>query len=332
MTVELRALDGRDPLGFLAALGVLRLLGSEAKLSFEPAAGTARLHGPWANVDAAVADLVALVDRSDPDAPIPGVSPSFPLAKATRKGGTAQAEENGKVDQSDPMRVARASFATVVKKVRDLDSGAADVWLPSLVTDLAVDRAGRVALSPFMAPSGQQSVRTFFVKAAALVRADPAGHIKGALTRWRRVDGFTGEYLDHRVLRSGADHPSGESVEAGVPGATWLATMALPLFRLSGDGSRPSATSWDRIGGRLVMYWPLWTAPLDASAIKVLLGHPAVAPKASQEGGKRLDVEMDAPGASLREMSVFTVCAAERRQIEGRKSAGVLTPVPVELR
>ena len=107
---------------------------------------------------------------------------------------------------------------------------------PHLLTDLAVDNNGRAGLTPYAAPSGKQNLRTFFSKPLHEVRASP-GRIHEALTGWRRVEGFTGEYLDHHVLNAAADSPGWlrTAAESGVPGATWLATMALPVLPYIGS-------------------------------------------------------------------------------------------------
>jgi hypothetical protein len=306
--VELPALDGRDPLGFLAALGLLRIIRGEqctnVGLSFSDTAGTATLHSPLTSIDEIASELNTVIARAAGDTAIVGVDARFPL----RKSGSGP----------DPMRVPRHEFPRLVERVSALGHEAGE-WLSVLVTDLAVDRQGRVALTPFTAPSGQQSLRTFFTTSLQFVRKEPC-LLKEALEGWRRVDGFTGEYLDHRVIRDAADHPSGKSVEAGVPGATWLATMALPLLRLTGDGTRPNATLWHSDARRSVMLWPLWRQTLDQHAVRILLQHAAVRPIAIDP--LRVNKER------LRPLGVFEVCGAER-QHEGRKSAGVLAPVTV---
>jgi hypothetical protein len=308
---ELPALDGRDPLGFLAALGLLRLLtgsGTTPRLAWSAETGCAMLHAPLAGTGAIASALADAVTRIGDDCVIGGAGPDFPLVKQ----GTG----------SDPMRVRREDF----RGLADRTSPGAHPWLAVLVTDLAVDRAGRAALTLYVAPSGQQSLRTFFGKPLAVVRAEPA-RLAEALTGGRRADGFTGEYLDHRVLRSAADHPSGRSLEAGVPGATWLAAQALPLLRLTGDGHRAAATLWHRLGRRQVMIWPLWRPALDIHAVGALLAHPLLRPERGDADGAHAAPVV--PRAALAPLGVIDVYGAERQAIEGRKNAGALAPVTV---
>jgi CRISPR-associated endonuclease/helicase Cas3 len=309
--VEMPALDGRNPLGFLASLGLLSALSmanvSPLRLSFSRASAAAELYSPLASIDEAVGRLRDLVTQQ-PDAAVVGLDPGFP-PRAGRSGG-------------DPLRQSRGEFRQLLEEVRSLDARAASDWMPCLFTDLAVNREGRVHSTPFCAPSGQQNMRTFFEKPLSAVRADPS-LLQEALVSWRRVDGFTGEYLDHRVINSAADDPGGRSVERGVPGATWLATMAIPFLRVAGDRNRIEATLWYRVGRRLVMIWPLWDRPLDMTAIRVMIEHPCLSP---------LDDRPAVDGRVWPALGIFAVYGAERQEIPGRKSAGVLAPRLVDVR
>jgi hypothetical protein len=309
--LQLPALDGRDPLGFLASLGLLRLLaedGANVRLSFSDQTAAAVLHGPYDSAEGVATALGDVLARN-PDSVIPGLPAVFPQTKAGTKG-------------SDPVRVRRDEYREHVQAVRQSVGREALRWQAAIATDLASDKEGKVILTPFFAPSGQQTVRSFFEKPVTMVRREPERLLE-ALTEWRRVPGVTGEYLDHRVLRSKADHPRGESAEIGVPGATWLAIMAMPLLRLTGDGASMRSTLWRRLPGRQsVMIWPVWAWPLDLPAVVTLIEHPGIT----------IDV---ADGSYVTDttvwpaLGVFAVAAATRRPVEGRKSAGVLTPVTV---
>ncbi|MFI6504542.1 hypothetical protein [Nonomuraea typhae] len=309
ITVGLPALDGRQPLEFLAALGLLRVLTQEcqipARLSFSGATACARLHSPLETTEQIAAALAGVVASIDEPAVLPGVSAGFPPPAATGK---------------DPLRWPRTEYRAKAEELRCTDPRAAETWLACMTTDLAVDSQGRGAISPFMAPSGQQNLRTFFEMPLKAVQAHPE-HLHEALTRWRRVEGFTGEYLDHRVLRSAADDPRGRpGHEAGVPGATWLATMALPLFRLTGDGATVRSTLWHRITGDHIMLWPLWEPALDLHAVQCLLEHPAFTP---------VDGQPVVNTAAWTPLGVFGVYGAHRRRIPGRTFDGVLTPIAI---
>ena len=308
--VEAPALTGQDALGFLAALGLLSLLSSHhpgaVQLSFHGSRETAEIHSPLPDLDAIAQELADIVAATDKDAVIAGAAPGFPLRAGKGK---------------DPMRQPRHGYRKLAADLALIDPQATSRWLPHLFTDLAVDKSGRAALTPLAAPRAKQNVRSFFGKSQDLVRNQPA-LIREALSGWRRVEGVTGEYLDHRVLNSPADHPRGaKSAERGVPGATWLATMALPLLRLTGDGQHVQATLWHRHGQRHIMIWPLWQRPLDAHAVQVLLEHPTLKPAAPGLGVRSTDWS---------QLGIFAVHAAERERLpDTDKFAGVLAPLRV---
>jgi hypothetical protein len=306
--IDLPAIDGRSPLGFLASLGLLRLLESAGvdslHMSFSPTTATAVLHSSLGSIDEVVGLLERLLTETSADAVMVGTDPRFPL----RAGRNA-----------DPMRRQRAEFRDLLAEMAVIDDCACREWMPFLFTDLAVDSQGRADLTPFCAPSGKQNLRTFFEKSFSAVRADPS-LIREALVGWRRVDDFTGEYLDHRVLNSAADDPGGRSAERGVPGATWLATMAIPMLRLTGDGEHIQATLWHRVGRRSVMIWPLWQQPLERFAIAVLIEHPSLRP---------IGDPPTVSSSNWPDLGIFAVYGAERQRIRGRNFAGVLAPAPI---
>lgn len=309
--IEMPALDGRNPLGFLAALGLLRVLDkmevNPPRLSFSRDSAVAQLHSRLDSIDD-VAEKLRHFVAEDPSAAVAGLDARFPV-RAGQKGG-------------DPMRQSRAEYRDLVRQIDAIDPRAASEWMPCLLTDLAVDSQGRADLTPFCAPSGKQNLRTFFEKPLAAVRADPSC-LRDALVMWRRVEGFTGEYLDHRVINSAADDPAGRAgTERGVPGATWLATMAIPLLRVAGDGSRISATLWYRAGRRPVMLWPLWHQPLDLPAVRVMVEHPCLTP---------VDDKPTVSSGGWPALSIFAVYGAERQEIPARKFAGVLAPRSVRV-
>lgn len=304
--VPLPALDGRTPLGFLAALGVLRLItehtGRSARLAWSPADATAVLHDARTDLDALVEDLTAIVTSIPSDGVLLETSTGFPPL------GTAP----------DKLRMARPAFTGYASQVTELDGAAGERWLGSLVTDLSIDKESRIDISLYIAPSGKQSMRTMLSKSLNLIRNSP-GLLREALVAWRRYPAVTGEYLDHRVLYDAADTPDGKTdAERGVPGATWLALMSYPLLRTTAVDARPVSTCWQHLNRRLGrrMIYPLWSAPLDTAAVQALLSHPVL-----------VGAEAGPPPPLATLLSVFWIGHAARRKIAGRKSSGVLVPI-----
>lgn len=319
--LELPALDGRDPLGFLAALGAFRLLSEESddevRLSFSDQSAVARLHSPYESCDEVVGALKAVLGRIPDGGYLPDVKPGFPLPAGTG---------------ADPMRVKpREDYSpggsqrknTLYERAVSGGGTSALSWLSVLVTDLARDDGGRAALTPFSAPFGKMNVRTFVDAPTRAVRNNPE-HLREALVGWRRTPGFIGEFFDHRAWRNPADDAQGGSVASGVPGATWLALMALPLLRIGGNGQAVSATLWQPTRPPL-MAWPIWRQPLDLPAVRTLIEHPDLS--VERRGGEaRLE---RGKAAVLRALGVFAVGAAQRLPVDERGYARPLTPVSV---
>lgn len=314
--VDLPALSGLDPLGFLAAVGVLRLLGrdgGDVRLSFDPITATARLDGIQ-DLEGVVEHLVGLLDAMPPGGLFVGLPVQF--VPAPQRGAPF----------SDPGRIHPEVFKRFV-----LQSDAEGrQWARSLWTDLAVDDEGRCAFTPFYAPTGKQTLRTALEKPADAVRVDPAARIGEALSSWRRVDGFTGENLDIRAVRGAADQQDGRAIMSGAPGATWLALSAMPLFPMGGDGVTARTLRWaglrypDRARPRLSLSWPVWDRPLELDAVRALLAHPAI-DRGAEHAAARTPAR-DAPDVrrQFQALGVQRVAVARRRQLPGGKAAGVL--------
>jgi hypothetical protein len=315
--LPLPALDGRAPLGFLAALGILRLLDEATpaerprpQLAWATDTCTAVLHDGPGSIDELVRWLRDIVNAIPVGGVLPGTGSDFPPPG----------------EAPDRIRLSRVDHRDLAGEVWRHDGEIGERWMASLVTDLSVDDRQRADISLFAAPSGKQSMRTMLEKPLALVRQRPE-LLREAVTAWRRYPGVTGEYLDHRVLFDAVDAADGKSAERGVPGATWLALMSYPLFRTGSSGRGPLTTGWQQIrpgaDGRRFIY-PLWSRPVDVHATRVLLTHPIL--ERAQPGPPR--------GASwaATALSIFYVCHAQRRRLPGRTFAGVLTPTTEEVR
>ena len=340
-TIELPALSGDTPLGFLAALGLLRLLDmytdDTPRLSWSPSNLTAQLHTTCIDIDDIVGRLQTIVENISTPSVLPGISVEFPpnpsakntasdIAKSTTEENTEKKKKEG--DAGDPLRLSPPKLRSFIETIAPEPDAEIEAWLTSLVTDISVDEKGRSSISLMAAPSGRQTMysmlstslvgQTSREKSIPCIKDDPKRFFREALDAWQRYAGVTGEYLDHQVLYSAADSFDGQSSERGVPGATWLALMSFPLLRTTASGSQPVTTCWYRRTNRSPVFaYPLWDIPLDRYAITALLEHPLI----------RQHLDEDVP-AELKVLSVFTVEHALRHLIPGRKSAGALKHVP----
>jgi hypothetical protein len=284
-SLDIVGLRGDDPLGFLAALGTLRLvtfgLGSPCRLAFRDGPlPTARLEvREEITLEALAGDLEQLARECHASGRLlVGTRAEFPPSKVGTKGG-------------DPARFTPEQL----RSWGDSAVGAADEvlagWLLALYSADAVDEKGRAVMTPFYAPSGQMTLANNVAEPLKIVATKP-GHVVAAFTQWRRVPGFTGANLDQRAIRDAGVEPSGESVNRGAPGPTWLALEGLGIGRTGRRQSAFPSVLWQgrrpRAEGRrsVAMIWPTWTTPLDVDAARSLLEHPAIALRRPQHGSQ----------------------------------------------
>ncbi|WP_405533725.1 hypothetical protein OG592_41560 (plasmid) [Streptomyces avidinii] len=283
--LELPALYGSSPLGFLAALGTLHLtthiLDEAPRLSWSGPDAPAVLHTHHPLTHQTLADLLTTQlpaqPNKDPLAVAPGIldqprhpepgSPNDPLQMPidealTRLRGHAKAER----DHDDN----RAHWFTSLINTLSLTPGKADKGAPRK-TRGATRGTLYTRTTPYFGRSGQMTLPNNWTKAAQHCLENPT-HLHAALTRWQRVDDYASANLDH--LSTGDAHmvSHGKATQQGVPGATWLALHGFTAFRLTGNTNRPQATSWDTCNHAFT--WPIWHPPHTATTLTTLLEHP----------------------------------------------------------
>ncbi|MGH9153934.1 MAG: type I-G CRISPR-associated protein, Cas3-extension family [Acidimicrobiales bacterium] len=318
--ITLPALRSDDSLGFMAALGALELLvnveGLDALLGWEGLGGAAVLVVDLPGAEAVAERLRSVAVRLGEEGRLVPGDPS--LVPARRSMAERRERKSlGIEEKNDPMRGTPAMVRDRLLAVAALEGagdGLSPRWAAGLVTMLGLDRTGNCLLTPLYAPAGQQVLGQLLAKYLAL--AGQPGHLHEALVAWRRRPD-SGANLDHRDLRDAAWSARGEPENASVPGATWLALMAAPLFRQTGDGRRGEAVGWarDRRSVRpRTLLWPVWDDPRSLPAVEVLLGHPEV--RATERRP-----------AALGALGVVAVCEARRTPLGN--ADGPLQPTAV---
>ena len=171
-SVVLPALDGREPLGFLAGLGVARLLtgeGMPVRLAWDEVRAQPVLGGAE-SLDQILDALESTVLRGAGSL-IPGLPLSW-LPKWSREG-------------PDPGRATRTEFGQ-----RLVDGPAA--WASALWTDLALDKRERCQCTPFYAPMGKQSMRSMFENPYEVVVDSPRERLSEGAGELAAQRGFHG--------------------------------------------------------------------------------------------------------------------------------------------
>ena len=328
MTVLLPGLRADDPLGFLAAIGLVALSEQEElpplRLGWEDGGAPAARVDGIGSIDELGRDLRETFERLETAGTlIPALPIEFPPRKVGAKGG-------------DPMRMSPDELCARVHVPAHEAWQAGEPWFGRWALAIAALATGKerrgyteVELTPFYAPSGQMTVRgSIFEKTIQAVREveGPAD----ALAAWRRTS-YDGANFDDRAKRDAGVTTTGESDNQGAPSPTWLAAMGMRFFPLTDNGRRVRAVGWQRVR----MYegftyrsfvWPAWRPRLDPPAVRTLLGHPALQLTLSTGNGTpRLSPQRQEALAALGVTAVF---GSSRRTLQqGDGPLGPARPV-----
>jgi hypothetical protein len=306
--VVLEGLDGGTPLGFLAALGVQRVLTDRAAES-DP--GSARLswclldawrpilHGPPSLDD--VVDRVYEDARAWESAPILG----FRYVKVEKQG-------------PKPVAGLRAPIAVLrrwLTERRGADDDTSLAYACALMCESASEMieepasveqlAGHgIGVDPD-APLDRASLRTYFDFSARNAQfLDQVAAIRGYLDRDVIEEGLRMGGEDGGAPRSMDWDPTADTPGAiytgyargFLPVAEWLAFRGLVCFPVTGEGAsiRTTACNGRRLAGQFV--WPLWEVPAGPETVRSLV---------AWRGIDRLDAE------ARRALGIATVLRAD---------------------
>jgi hypothetical protein len=252
--IRMNGMDAADPLGFLAAIGVLRTLtrhDAGARLGWvRDGVWSARLQTSYP-VD--VLDLlVGELERW----------------RAGHPALEFAVEADRKVqDLKHPPADFRALMLGLVG-----DAEAAE-FVAAYATGVAIDGSGQTKPTSFHFTAGQQRFMDAVLDLRACVtREDLTEAIRGPWvgrvgpkdTRWRAASG-----RDRALL----SYDPGKEKSATVAGAAWLAFLALPLFPVVPAGMRAITSGFTGRGKRERFTWPVWEGFLALDEIRTLLGH-----------------------------------------------------------
>lgn len=266
--IELPALDGTNPLGFLAALGVLDVLHRAGR---EP---TVRWTYDLVPVPVCqgVSDADELVELVDAD--------RARWQDSVVLRGPASDQLN---DVKPPPKVHRRWATEVMGTISDTRADA-DLFC-ALLSEDAVDGKGNGKPTHLHFTSGQQK---FLVMVRELANRVDAERIREAIFGpWREdspLPSLSWSSQGERIYALRAVNPSGEK-RLGVPGADWLAFLGLVFFptcavtRNTGEHASLKTTGCDRSWKRSALRWPLWAVPLERDTVWALVGDASVVGK-----------------------------------------------------
>lgn len=259
--IDLLGVDGSNPLGFLAALGLLRLVPG-AKLGFsEDGSFRAFLH----EFDKQASDLAALV-AADASASADLESPwRFTYTKAaTKKQGPREV-----ADLKPPPADFKQFLATCIKSWL-MGNEEAAAYAAAYGTDVAVDGKGNTKPTAFHFTAAQQT----FLGAVESIRAsvnekwvmtslvDGHGEQPGSNLRWD-----PGAERNWALM---ASNPNGAGTRVDAP-LEWLAFRGLPLLPSFPHGTRIITTGVSGRGDDMTFTWPLWSVPASLQTVRSAL-------------------------------------------------------------
>jgi hypothetical protein len=257
--IVLTGIDGANPLGFLASVGLLRTASQQferARLGFLDDGS----YRPFVeNVDAALEEIVA-TDAAAAAGPQPW---RLSYAKAEKRG------QKTVEDLKAPPEAFRAFLLASI-----------DLWLKgdceavaygaAFGTSNAVDGNGNTKPTAFHFTAANQQ----FLGAIEAIRAQVDVH-------WARKSLFEGN-----ASRSGgnvrwdpaadrnyalmADNPNAEGTSVDAP-LEWLAFRALPLFPTIPEKTRVRTTAVSGWSDEMAFTWPLWSAPATWRTVMSLI-------------------------------------------------------------
>lgn len=263
----LTGLDGKNPLGFLAALGVLNALADHTR-SARPlprlawrATSTVQpviFDGPAreALIDMLAQDLASFRDE-----------PAIERLRYSKGGDGARAH-----DLKPPPEV----FAAYLRDLVDEKRRRSLAFAAAFATDVATDNNGNAKPTALHFTAGQQEL---LAMVSELIQGVLASDIEEAVFGpWRYERPLPVLQWDNASARDYALRASDPSKDKklGVPGADWLAFRGLPFIRVAPVGDH-IATSGCHGGWKTgVFRWPIWTCPLPRSVIGSLITSPEV--------------------------------------------------------
>ena len=259
--IQLRGVDGSNPLGFLAALGLLRVVPG-AKLGFSE---DGSFQGFVDGLDKDESDLATLI-AYDAEAAESEIAPwRFTYMKAATKKQGPHKVADLKAPPED-----FKTFLTNSIEAWLIGNGEAAACAAAYGTDIAVDNNGNTKPTAFHFTAANQT----FLGAVESIRASVTqewvktslftghGERTGSNLRWN-----PGAERNWALM---ANDPSGDGTRVDAP-LEWLAFRGLPLLPSFPRGSRVITTGVVGRGDDMMFAWPLWSAPASTHTTRSTL-------------------------------------------------------------
>jgi hypothetical protein len=257
--IRLVGVDGSNPLGLLAALGILRVIPC-ARLGFSDD-GSYQAFVDGIGHD----DLVKRVTDDALAAANPGAAWRFTYTKAaTKRQGPKEV-----ADLKPPPDDFKKFLVTCIDDwLKGHDEASA--YAAAYATDVAVDGNGNTKPTAFHFTAAQQT----FLGTVEDIRASITQEwVEKSLFHGRDERSGSNLRWDPGAERNWAlmaNDPSGDGTRVNAP-LEWLAFRGLPLLPSFPRGDRIITTAVRRRGKDMVFMWPLWSVPASLWTVQSLM-------------------------------------------------------------
>ena len=254
---HLTGLEGTNPLGFLAALGVQVAFASELQ---QPRLWWSDDVTPHAVVDGDFA-----IDRIADQALDAFAKWSNSLAVNPRR------PDGSAIPKGDELKLAPADMRTYLSQVRQCDSGGA--LITALVAEGSLDKQGVAKPSDFYFTAGNMKFLDITRKVLnGVSREDMFAGLNGPWSYQSKLSSLMWDVSDDRVYALRANDPQNEKKLTN-PGPESLAILGLSLHPVFGSRDRTLTQGCSGSWKTGYYSWPLWRKPASPHAVKSLLAH-----------------------------------------------------------
>jgi hypothetical protein len=294
--LRLAGLSGRNPLGFFAALGLLRLLsdaqpGVRLGWTTDEIVPVAVLHG-WSDPDVLRSEVLTLLS-------------------ALRSGPLFRDPAGGLL--TDLKFVSRNDMRAWLCECRQGTALERELAV-ALVAEGAVDGRGNAKPTHVHFTAGQQQFLSSIGEGFDAVIADPTRLDEALHGPWRKdstAKTIGWDAGSERVFALRGTNPSSEK-KTGVPGADALAFVGLSAFPVAMWFGGLRTTSCDRGWKTSAMTWPIWSDGLSADAAASVVGRAWI----------RFEGRVVRPAMTRRELAALGVTEIVRAPIRRSDQGG----------
>jgi len=265
--LRLPGLDAQNPLGFFAALGLLRVIDIHARerdielprLSFSSDASPSAMLVTELTID----DVVGLVLE---DAAAQANCALLQLAYTNEGESCSPSSGDAKRDLKPKPAHAREFLTAVARSPRrDADLAA------GLFSELVQDNNGNTKPTALYFTAGQQAFLKMVDELRAGITADDVREaLDGPWLSKSRLPSLSWDSSQSRLYALRATDPSSEK-RGSVPSANWLAVQALAFFPVVVQRGRLVTTGVEGGWKDSVFTWPVWSVPITVPVVASLI-------------------------------------------------------------